>query len=97
MYKISIISIPILFYVCQGDLSLGRGVLCASVCVYVLFCVCQDVSSLGNNLGSVCVFCVCVCSVLCEPWLSRCVVFGQQPVVSSLGRGVLCVCMFCSV
>ncbi len=89
------ICVYVLFYVslgCQDVSSLGNNLSrCfvfrqgGSVCMFCfmwalvvkMFCLwatsCQDVSSLGRGV-------LCVFSVLCEPWLSRCFVFGQQPV-----------------
>ncbi len=72
----------------------------ASVCMFCYNYMSLGVSSLGNNLSRCFVFrqggsvCVCVYVLFCvshrlEPWLSRCFVFGQQP-VKMLGRGVLC-------
>ncbi len=101
----------VLFYVslgCQDVSSLGNNLsICfvfrqgGSVAFSVHLCVCyvslgcQDVSSLGRGV-------LCVCSVLCEPWLSMVVKMFRLWAttcqdVSSLGRGVQCasVCMFC--
>ncbi len=75
----------------------ARACVCVCVCVYSCASLgCPDVSSLGNNLSRCFVFrqggLVCVCVLLCEPWLSRCFVFRQQLTcqdMSSLGRGAL--------
>ena len=80
------------FYVNVSPFNMQKPVTQVGLCVCV--CVCTLVRALvvkmyGNNLSRCFVFrqgglyvyvCVCVCVLLCEPWLSRYIVFRQQPV-----------------